>query len=287
MLARYIDAGADEIRVVSGYASPEMCTRLLLAARDRGREITIRLVVGMTGYEGVTLDTHQGFLSVQAAPPDGSGRLGVQYVTGGVSVHSKLFVWMRGREPLDAWMGSANFTQNGFGVGFRAGRHREIMIPTDVESALRYFDEIESQSLSGVTVKGDVKVQRDATAYVTGKSRVHGNVQAEGQRHVSVMSYSRVNGDVQAKEGNGAYVGGGVFVGGNVQMEKNRGKVTTISSTIDGDVQYFSNYSSTGAAKQISSNRINGNLQCKSNRPAPTGGKNIVKGNKEDQCRRL
>lgn len=142
-------------------------------------------------------------------------------------------------------------------------------------------------TLSGVTVKGDVKVQRGATAYVTGKSRVHGNVQAEGQRHVSVMSYSRVNGDVQAKEGNGAYVGGGVFVGGNVQMEKNRGKVTTISSTIDGDVQYFSNYSSTGAAKQISSNRINGNLQCKSNRPAPTGGKNIVKGNKEDQCRRL
>lgn len=148
VLARYIDAGADEVRIVSGYASPEMCTRLLLAARDRGREITIRLVVGMTGYEGVTLDTHQGFLSVQAAPPDGSGRLGVQYVTGGVSVHSKLFIWMRGREPLGAWMGSANFTQNGFGVGFRAGRHHEIMIPTDVESALRYFDEIESQSLS-------------------------------------------------------------------------------------------------------------------------------------------
>jgi hypothetical protein len=34
----------------------------------------------------------------------------------------------------------------------------------------------------------------------------------------------------------------------------------------------------------ITSNRVNGNLQCKENVPAPTGGGNIVQGNKEDQC---
>jgi hypothetical protein len=37
----------------------------------------------------------------------------------------------------------------------------------------------------------------------------------------------------------------------------------------------------------ITSNRVNGNLQCKSNNPRPTGGGNIVQGNKEDQCARL
>jgi len=37
----------------------------------------------------------------------------------------------------------------------------------------------------------------------------------------------------------------------------------------------------------ISRNRIDGNLQCKANRPAPRGGGNIVGGNKEDQCARL
>jgi hypothetical protein len=125
-----------------------MCTRLLLAARERGRQIAIRLVVGMTGYEGVTLDTHEGFLSVQDAPPEGSGRLSVQYVTGGVSVHSKLFLWMKDGTPLGAWMGSANFTQNGFGIGSRGNRHHEIMIPVAVESALTYFVEVESQSIS-------------------------------------------------------------------------------------------------------------------------------------------
>jgi hypothetical protein len=29
---------------------------------------------------------------------------------------------------------------------------------------------------------------------------------------------------------------------------------------------------------------VNGNLQCKENRPPPGGGANVVGGNKEDQC---
>jgi hypothetical protein len=39
--------------------------------------------------------------------------------------------------------------------------------------------------------------------------------------------------------------------------------------------------------QSVTGNRINGNLQCKENVPAPTGGGNIVQGNKEDQCARL
>ncbi|MGA1826639.1 restriction endonuclease PLD domain-containing protein, partial [Microbacterium sp.] len=148
VLARYIDDGADEVRIVSGYASPEMCTRLLLTARDRGRRVRIRLVVGMTGYEGITLDTHEGLMSVQEEPPERAGSLAVQYVTDGLSVHSKLFIWLRASEPVGAWMGSANFTQNGFGVGFRGALHQEIMTPTDVASALAYFSEVESHSIS-------------------------------------------------------------------------------------------------------------------------------------------
>jgi hypothetical protein len=37
----------------------------------------------------------------------------------------------------------------------------------------------------------------------------------------------------------------------------------------------------------VQSNFIDGNLQCKENVPAPTGGANVVQGNKEDQCARL
>ena len=38
---------------------------------------------------------------------------------------------------------------------------------------------------------------------------------------------------------------------------------------------------------QLLAMTANGNLQCKENVPSPTGGGNVVQGNKEDQCRRL
>ncbi|WP_437583340.1 restriction endonuclease PLD domain-containing protein [Paramicrobacterium sp. CJ85] len=148
VLTRYIERGADEVRIVSGYASPEMCTRLLLAAKEAKRQIKIRLIVGMTGFEGITTDTHNRLLNIQAQPPHGSGSVSIQYVTRGISVHSKLFVWLQENKPLGAWMGSSNFTQNGFGVGFRGSLHKEIMTTTDVESALRYYSDIEGVSIA-------------------------------------------------------------------------------------------------------------------------------------------
>jgi hypothetical protein len=148
VLTRYIERGADEVRIVSGYASPEMCTRLLLAAKEAKKQIKIRLIVGMTGFEGITTDTHKRLLNIQAQPPHGSGSVSIQYVTSGISVHSKLFVWLQGTKPLGAWMGSSNFTQNGFGVGFRADLHKEIMTTTDVESALHYYSAIDGVSIA-------------------------------------------------------------------------------------------------------------------------------------------
>jgi len=37
----------------------------------------------------------------------------------------------------------------------------------------------------------------------------------------------------------------------------------------------------------VSSNVVDGNLQCKENQPMPEGGGNVVQGNKEDQCAAL
>lgn len=49
-------------------------------------------------------------------------------------------------------------------------------------------------------------------------------------------------------------------IGGDLQSENNRGAQTFTANTIDG------------------------NLQCKSNSPAPSGSGNQAQGNKEDQC---
>jgi len=116
-------------------------------------------------------------------------------------------------------------------------------------------------TLNGTRVTGTIKVERDATLKASA-IRVIGNIHAENHRHVSVTGGSRVDGSLQVKQGGGA----------------------TVSRSIFGsDVQFFTN----SGAISITSNRIDGNLQCKENRPAPTGGGNVVQGNKEDQCARL
>jgi hypothetical protein len=115
-------------------------------------------------------------------------------------------------------------------------------------------------TLNGTRVKGTVKVERSATLKAT-RISVIGNVQAEGAANVNVAA-SNVGGSVQIVQGR------------NSKLDRN---------AVKGDVQYFENRGTIS----ITSNRIDGNLQCKENSPPPTGGGNIVQGNKEDQCARL
>ena len=115
-------------------------------------------------------------------------------------------------------------------------------------------------TLNGTRVEGTVKVERGATLKASG-IRVKGNVQAEGAKFVGIAA-STVGGSIQIVQGGGS---------------------TADRNVVGGDVQYFENR---GTIK-ITRNRIDGNLQCKANVPAPSGGGNIVQGNKEDQCARL
>ena len=116
-------------------------------------------------------------------------------------------------------------------------------------------------TLTGTVLKGTLKVETGATLNAS-RVRVTGNVQSEGHRYVRVLD-SHVGGSIQLKQGSA--------------LDLRRNIVT-------GDIQLFTN---TTGAKYVHSNRVNGNLQCKENTPAPVGSGNIVAGNKEDQCRRL
>jgi hypothetical protein len=136
-------------------------------------------------------------------------------------------------------------------------------------------------TLNGTYVKGTVKVERSARL-VADTVRVVGNVQAENAAHVTVRDASRVGGSVQVKQGGGATVTDS-RVTHDVQYDANRQFLRALRNVVGGSIQVMGN---TGGV-EIRGNRVNGNLQCKSNRPAPVGGGNIVQGNKEDQCARL
>jgi hypothetical protein len=112
-------------------------------------------------------------------------------------------------------------------------------------------------ALKRTRVEGTVKVERGARLKARG-IRVKGNIQAEGAAAVNVRK-SRVGGSIQIVHGNRARI--------------SRNKVNS-------DVQFFEN----NGKISITANRIDGNLHCKENSPGPTGGGNVVQGNKEDQC---
>jgi hypothetical protein len=119
-------------------------------------------------------------------------------------------------------------------------------------------------TLTRTKVKGTVKVERGATLYASA-IRVIGNIQAENARRVNVVRS---------------------HIGGSVQIVQSRNGSTLSKldrNTVKHDVQYFENR----GAISITRNRINGNLQCKSNNPRPKGGGNVVGGTKQDQCASL
>jgi subtilisin family serine protease len=115
-------------------------------------------------------------------------------------------------------------------------------------------------NLTGARIKGTLKVEEGATLSASGVY-VKGSIQAKKATSVTITD-SIVDGSVEVEEG---------------------GSASLHATQIMGDAKFIKNRNST----IVSSNTIKGNLQCKENRQMPTGGGNIVQGNKEDQCRNL
>ncbi len=98
--------------------------------------------------------------------------------------------------------------------------------------------------LNRTRVEGNVIVNRKATLRAD-RIRVDGNVQAEGAALVRVVDST---------------------VGGSIQLEQGRGGAA-LRNRVEGDIQLFSNR----GAFTVTANQVDGNLQCKSNKPRPTG----------------
>ena len=118
----------------------------------------------------------------------------------------------------------------------------------------------ETCNLLGARIKGSIKVEDNATLNASGLY-VKGSIQAKKAKSVKISS-SMVGGSVDVEEGQSALLS---------------------ESQVGGGVKFIKNTS----VLIISNNTIGGNLQCKENRLTPTGGGNIVQGNKEDQCSAL
>lgn len=132
--------GADKLCVVSGYATATMVLRhveFALAMTPRKR-FSIDLIVGMAVQDGLERRNHNTFIDLQTERYNVD--FNCSYVVGRPPVHSKLYTWLQGGNPVSAFAGSANYTQNAFSPSMK-----EILCPINPANSLEYFQRIKGE----------------------------------------------------------------------------------------------------------------------------------------------
>jgi len=128
----------DTLRIVSGYASHAMAAHHLITTTGLKKDLCVELVYGMAGADGVRKTDHIGFQSLEKKSEfPYRGSFACSYVKKPLSVHSKVYVWCRGASPVQAFLGSANYSDTGFNNSNRI----ETLAECDPASALRFFEE--------------------------------------------------------------------------------------------------------------------------------------------------
>jgi hypothetical protein len=133
--------------------------------------------------------------------------------------------------------------------------------------------------LRGTRLTGNLELGPGASVDSV-NSEIAGSVQGDGPGTVQ-LSGGRVDGAVQMQRG-AATTLAGVRIGGSVQFDAATGLLWLQGLAVTGDIQLFGNRG--GAV--LNDNRAGGNLQCKDNLPAPSGGGNQAAA-KQDQCSAL
>ena len=146
ILVEPIQRGAKDLYIVTGYASPAMVTRQFeYVAKTLNTKISLDLHVGMTGRDGLD---RNNLLGMQAIPRQSSGQsFNCTFSVKGTSNHSKVYVWCSERGPIEAFIGSNNFTQFGFGLSPVNSSHVEVSTRVDPEEAFAYVLEASRNSI--------------------------------------------------------------------------------------------------------------------------------------------
>ncbi len=139
-----ITRGAQKLLVLSGYATPTMASWHMMKIKElRINPVDIKLIIGMTNYDGLTIDAHEGFKQlVNTQNGSDFSKFQCQYICQGTPVHSKMYIWLKDDMPIEAYAGSTNYTQTGFSTG-----RREYIVSCSPEDAFNYYNQAEGDSI--------------------------------------------------------------------------------------------------------------------------------------------
>lgn len=135
----------DSLKILSGYATHAMAARHLIEVTARKKSLAVDLVYGMAGVDGVSKINHLGFVSLETRGEFAySGNFVCSYVKRPSSVHSKIYIWCRGGIPVQAFIGSANYSEAGFNLSSRT----EALAECDPISALDAFTRVKAKAVA-------------------------------------------------------------------------------------------------------------------------------------------
>ena len=133
--------GAEELYIVSGYASAVMASYHLEQLKKNRINAKIHLIIGMTSRDGLSLTNHQTFKKLMESEyPD---NFTCSYLAEYPPVHSKVYSWLSNNNPIDAYTGSANYSQQAFVLKSQ----REVANKCDPHSAYEYYKSLINESI--------------------------------------------------------------------------------------------------------------------------------------------
>ena len=167
--------GGTDLYVVSGYASPAMVIRHYEELRKLGVTVNLDLQIGMTSKDGLPEPALVGFRTIQNQVI--SGKVQCRFNTG-TPFHSKVYVWCTESGPVQAFLGSANYSQTAFGIGTGGPKQRELLTEVNPFQAFDYVIDV-----SGTSIKPD-DPEVEKLIKISGNYEGHwSSISADGSSH--------------------------------------------------------------------------------------------------------
>jgi hypothetical protein len=193
--------GADTLKIISGYATSAMASDHLEDLHKKHLKVNISLLVGMCPSDGLSLSNHRGFQSIVNSEMDSfKNRFSCSYIYKAPSVHSKLYIWYRGKELFKVFIGSANYTQNAF------YHQRELLAEINDDNIPEYRQLLEEESIFCNLSEADtlIRVHNDGNYYrqhIHEDKKLDADIKSSDIPQIKVSLLSSRTGEVQNRGG--------------------------------------------------------------------------------------
>lgn len=155
-----IELGCTSLKIITGFTDTECIYRHLINLSDLGKnnKFSVDLILGMTSGVGLTKKKHKDInrLISRIQSNQKMPEFICRYKIRGADIHSKVYIWFKGNEPIIAFCGSANYSMNAF------FKRRECMTNCDSKEAENYFNTLEKDTIlsTDANVKKIIKFSR-------------------------------------------------------------------------------------------------------------------------------